>query len=374
MEIPGSTSFKLMAPDALKIAHGRFNKFMPTDDTHEAFFPYIALKAYEASEIAAGRPPIFVTATYKGKKRAVIFEEPSVTPGTKPALDPAFTFQAVNIGDERFIQFWIDNYARKYLDNSLPNLWMGLDECRFIYSLYGVLDDEGNFVVGVPWDKPFPQNDDECLEAIKYFFKRVHELAPDIHLMCNMDSLTDWERYQEVYKTVDGFMTEDITQVIDLYDKPYFRRLLYRQFLWIQWMTSNNRAVIFRAIIPAGNLDRLRMGLVTYLLLRGDHSYFAPQDPATVTEVSPDLVTPMRKALGLPTGAMQSQSDQGGSSEGYRLLWRRCEKGIVYLNLTGASKTITLPTDRAYYDRGGHQITQLTLNDVTGDYVLTSPP
>ena len=82
----------------------------------------------------------------------------------------------------------------------------------------------------------------------------------------------------------------------------------------------------------------------------------------------------MQSAPGKPTGLMQSTRETRSPNEGYRLYSRRCERGIVYLNLTGKQKTVTLPEDGTYYNRSGSRVRTMTLEDMTGDYVLTQPP
>jgi hypothetical protein len=47
--------------------------------------------------------------------------------------------------------------------------------------------------------------------------------------------------------------------------------------------------------------------------------------------------------------------------------------GIVYLNLTGKTKSLALPTDQTYYDRSGQRVREITLDDLAGDYVLARP-
>ena len=68
-----SPQLRYMSPEALKILHSRFHLFKPSDDTTWNWFPYAALRAFEKAEVAAGRPPIFITATYMGKKRPVVW-------------------------------------------------------------------------------------------------------------------------------------------------------------------------------------------------------------------------------------------------------------------------------------------------------------
>ncbi|MGC1685319.1 MAG: hypothetical protein WA734_06845, partial [Candidatus Acidiferrales bacterium] len=69
----GSAPTGSLDPSALVVVYGRFDKFAPSDTTMVRGFPYSALRTYESQQVAAGKPPIFVTATYDGKTRPVYF-------------------------------------------------------------------------------------------------------------------------------------------------------------------------------------------------------------------------------------------------------------------------------------------------------------
>ena len=69
-------------------------------------------------------------------------------------------------------------------------------------------------------------------------------------------------------------------------------------------------------------------------------------------------------------GTMTEVREPNTPNDGFQLYSRRCQNGIVYLNLTGKQKVITLPTDAVYTDRSGQRVQTLTLDDLSGDYVL----
>lgn len=373
---PGASQFSLLSPDAIKVAHGRLEKFMPADQNNNAYFPYNELAAYETAEVAAGRPPIFVTATYKGKARPVYFLPVQGT-GTLPRDPLDRVPQAVNVRDERFIHFWIDRYARPILRASPANTWIGLDDCRFMVSMYGVLDDAGKYVPGVPWDRPFPQNDDEFLDGLKYFFKRLRELAPDIKVMCNIASLNDWRRFPEVYEDVPGIMNENLL-IVQENPRDFTRLKAYRQMQWYQWFGAQKRVMVLRSLMPVFNADHVQAALMLYLLVRNSESYFVLQIRDTATNVTEEIPPPAyigaKVALGDPIEPMQHRKEPGAPNEGFRLYWRKCVRGIVYVNYTGKRQTVSLPSDKVYYDRDGNPVTQLLLEDLATDYVLTRKP
>jgi hypothetical protein len=366
--------FRAMAPEAIKVSQGRFQHFSQADRRQYAYFPVDRLRAYEAREVAAGRPPLFVVATHEGRPRPVYFAwSLGIDERTGRVRAPRTEWmQAVNVADERFIQFWLRHYARAVLQAAgLPNTWVGLDNCAFQYGLYGVVDDAGRFVGGVRWDRPFAQDEGELLASVKRFFRRVKELAPDLRLICNAGGPTDPARFADVYADIDGIVEEDL---LDLY-KPgdWFRLELYRRHLNAAWLGSTGKVGLlsFHTLTRDDALaDRLRTAYVHYLILRGANFFFAPQ--FDVPEVPPSLYEEMRAALGHPVGPAGGEP-AAGKGAGRRLYSRPTEGGVVFLNWSGTTRRISLPPGRAYYDRHGRATTQLTLPDMTGDYVVFDP-
>lgn len=367
-------TFRAMAPEAIKVSQGRFQHFSQADGRQYAYFPVDLLRAYEAREVGAGRPPLFVVATHDGRPRPVYFAwSLAVDEQTGAVKAPrAEWMQAVDVADERFVQFWLRHYARPVLQAAgLPNTWIGLDNCVFQYGLYGVVDDANRFVGGVRWDRPFAQDEGQLLASVKHFFRRVKELAPDLRLMCNAGGPTDHARFTDLYADIGGILEEDL---LDLY-RPgdWFRQELYHRYLNAAWLASTGKVGLlsFHTLARDGGLgDRLRTAYVHYLILRGMNFFLAPQ--FDVPEVPPALYEEMRAALGRPVGPAASEQAPG-KGPGHRLYSRATEGGLVFLNWSGASRRIPLPPGRTYYDRGGRAITQLTLPDMTGDYVVLTP-
>ncbi|MGH7348528.1 MAG: chitobiase/beta-hexosaminidase C-terminal domain-containing protein [Candidatus Rokuibacteriota bacterium] len=368
-------TFKAMAPEAIKISQGRFQHFSLADNRQYAYFPVDQLREYEAREVAAGRPPLFVTTTHEGRKRQVYFVWSLGTgarTGGAPGAPAAEWMQAVNVADERFIQFWIHEYARKVLRAAgLPNTWIGLDNCAFQYDLYGVLDRTNRLARGVRWDRPFAQDEGQLLESVKHFFRRVKEIAPDLRLICNAGEPTDPARFRDVYADIGGIVEEDLLYHYKPSDRS--RQEIYRRHLNAAWLASTGKVGLlsFHTMPRDETLgDRLRTAYVHYLILRGANFFFAPQ--FDVPEVSPALYGEMRAALGLPIGPATSEP-MAGKGDGHRLYSRPTEGGVVFLNWSGATRTIDLPADRPHYDRYGRAITRLTVPDMTGDYVVFAP-
>jgi len=356
-------------PSALKANYTRFHVFRPSDETAWSYFPYSGLRNYEASEVAAGRPPIFVTATYNGKKRPVVWAWSLKLSNGVPTAPSQDWEYAVNVGDDRFIKFWLNQYLRPLMWQSIytvPNLWWGLDESAFLWNLYGVLDDNNTFVAGVPWDSPFPQNASAYGTSIATFFNRVQTLAPDVRLMINLGSMDNPSQISTEFANVPGMLMEG-------YYEPnpsaYTRNSWIPYFTGIQWFGGQNRPMVMRALIAAG--DSVLNAFAQYEILKGPNFFFAPMYDGTGTAMPVSTYSQMDADLGSPLSAYQSQ--QVGSSIGYQLFWRMYDGGVVYLNWTGATYTVTLPTDRVYYNTSGSVITQLTIADGAGAYARTTP-
>jgi Chitobiase/beta-hexosaminidase C-terminal domain len=367
---PHSSYFMNMPRDAIKVPHGHFQHFAANDPGDD--FPFAALKRLEASELAAGRPPILVTATYAGRRRPVYFAW-SLQPdnANQPSAPSDQWAQAVNLGDDRFVRFFADAYVRSTMWKPWQeNVWHATDNCSFRYEDYGVIDDQGIFQKDIVWDRPFAQNDGELLNSIKYFLARLKEIAPDIHIVGNEGSMSEEDRFTDVWSGFDGTIREDITN--SFAGDTYSRNQLFRFYQRYQWEGPAGKAALLRALLPASSNSafqaKLRTSYVAYLVFRGPNFFFGPRfDDATATGVPPSSYSAMRARLGLPSAPAESSS---ATNDGFRLYCRRTSGGIVYLNWTGKAQTIRLPSGDVYYNRDGKRVHSLSIPDLDGDYVL----
>ena len=363
-------------PTAIRVLMAHFQHFAPAEDTQARGFAYSSLRAYEAQQVAQGRPSIFVTATYEGKSRPVLFSWSLGLQNGKPTIPSSQWQYAVNVQDPRYIHFWINHFMQslvaKYQNwpGAGPNLAFHLDQCSFVYSLYGVLDDNNNFVAGIPWDRPFPQNQTEFEAAIETFFSQVKRLSPNLILLPNIGSLPDPSHFPQVYADVEGGLTEDL---LGWYPKPsaFTRSQWYTGlFQYFSWMASHNRIMNLRALVPSGDPNALPTAFVVYSLLKGPNSFFAAGDTHGNT-LNPSQWASMKAALGQPSSDLQvSQPTTAGS--GYRLFWRNFEGGVVYLNWTGNTQTIPLDSQHIYFDPAGNRVTQIQVPDGVGTYLMTA--
>ena len=136
------------------------------------------------------------------------------------------------------------------------------------------------------------------------------------------------------------------------------------------WAASQGKVVIMRSSVP--NEDaRIRTSYGMYLLLKGPNTFFAPKLPSPSTDaLPPSAYSQMRGVLGDPVAPLASEQESGSANAGFRLYWRECEGGVVYLNWTGADKTIVLPVGPQYFDSQGNAVKQITIPDMMADYVL----
>jgi hypothetical protein len=360
-------------PDALQVIMARFDKFSPHDATVTKGFPYNALKQYESQEVSAGRAPIFVTATYKGKKRPVYWAWSLKLSNNAPTTSSSLWEQAVNVQDPRFIKFWVNRFVRGILwpqfYNS-RNVAFQVDEAAFNWNLFGVLDDSGHFVAGVPWDSPFPQSANAYFAAVGSFFTQMKTIAPEVKVFPNVGTMSDPSKFKTVFADVPGIINEDI-YAWHANLSTYTRNNWYSQTMtYYPWVASQGKVQILRAVVPIGDFNSLLSAFAMYSLLKGPNSFFAPGSQST--SISPSQWMGMRSLLGDPIGTMKSV--QYGSTAGYRLYSRVFQGGTVYLNFSGATRTITLDKRYLHWDPRGNQITTLTIPDNSGTFDTTVRP
>jgi Chitobiase/beta-hexosaminidase C-terminal domain/Calx-beta domain len=366
-----------VSEESIKAPHGYFQHHSEDASHYGDKFPMDQLRAYEAAEVAAGRNPLLVTATYAGKKRNV-YSQLSISPDSSghPKFDPRWWNQAVNLRDDRYIRFFIHNYVRhREWEPWYPNMYMSSDTCIFFYRWsYGVLDDGNVFRPDVRWDLPFAQNDDEFLESIAYFTRRLKDLAPDINLLCNAGQMSDESRFADVWGDFAGYEKEDIMEYY--HTDPSSREWVYREFQRAQWLGEIGKISVLRGVLPDQSAPdfetKLRNAYIGYLIFRGENCFFNPfSDVEGYPETPPTLYADMQSLLGRPVAPAVAILEEGAPNTGYRLYSRETEGGIVFWNWTGNTKTIGLPASQKYYDSFGHEVRSITIPDVSGDYVLT---
>jgi hypothetical protein len=372
-------AMSLMPDESLKGVHGLLQHFPKVNTgSGRPYFPWATFKQFNDAGVATGKVPLIMTATYQGKKREVVYYAVSDSGGHDTA---------VNVADERFAQFFVNEYLNKnILVPGLQNFWMGFDNCEFDYGKYGVIDNSGKFVSteegNFKFDKPFPQNDAEYRATIVKGLKRIKELAPNVKFICNagfagLPAIGETEKDAEIFTTLDGLMVEDFLDPNTLLDDPFNAWYIGRHFDRL-WSVGRNKVQIFQPRFNGFNdTARLRTIHVGYRIFGGPNSFMGALtqlNDGFLMEANPQILTDLRTVLGgstsLPTFMKEPNPTQDPFLDGYRLYKRTFQKGIAYLNWTGKTKTITLPTDRQFVNRAGQVVTKLTLAYRTGDYVL----
>jgi Calx-beta domain/Chitobiase/beta-hexosaminidase C-terminal domain len=359
-------SFGLMSGPSVKGLHGRLQHFAPVDDGNGlSYFPWAEFQAYDADEMRQGRPSLLCSGVYQGKKRPLYFSYGS--------FDSRYPFQPMNVRDERFIKFWIKNYARNILSTTYyQNWWVGADNGTFRKANYGVFDDSGRYVQDVPWDSPYPQTESDWITANIYMLRRIKELSPNISVATNDIGLRDDLAYRmaEFLPYLDGVIRETLWYHEDG-GSDWWRTDFYNAMSEDYYRGTLGKMEIFEAQLEPYDSARIRRSYLAYLIFGGENFFLALKDSSS-RELDPGLWADMRNRVGKPTGGWQS-TQESGRSPGHRLYWRECEGGIAYLNWTGAYKTASLPGGRTYYDRFGNQVSSISLGDMDADYVQFSP-
>lgn len=362
-----SQTFLRMQPDAIKgVTQVYLQHLCPEQDG------YILhdLRAFESDEVRQGRAPFFITATYQDKKRPVVW---------LPGLSGGLLSQAVNVADERFIKFWLKNgIRRKGCPCTLQNWAIGQDNVHFKRDLYVVLDDAGG-QHHVIWDKPFPQSNQEWADAGKYALRRIKELAPDLIFVQNHypTPIKDMSRYAEVFEPIDGVMLEAFLYPnLDPANAPKgsYEISPDRNNFWdaIQRLLPPNGPLAYKIQVVlaymCSSIEELRARFLAYLIFCGPNAFFDPRLNWVGGECGPSDWARMKNALGSPVEPPQSIQEPGREA-GWRLWWRQCEGGFVYLNLTETTKVISLSSGGPFYDPNGNPTSVIALGDMKAVYV-----
>jgi hypothetical protein len=309
-------NYSQMAPEALKGIHSRLQHFERITTMNYSYFPMELLDAYEADEVRQGRPPIWCTVTYQGVKKRLVFSWHYKQWGDS---------QPVNLRDDRFIKFFIKQYVRGVLEGSgrdaLQNWVVGLDNFNFYYNLYGV-DNNGQYVgVTGPWDKPFPQNQDEWCLAVIYCLDKMKEWAPDIRLIANEGSSP--AKYDSLlFSKLEGVIHEGYSGESDIMSEDII-------------MPRKNLIQVFQTDVNASDPNDVRKRYIQCLVPGGKNWFFNCQVTGGSTEMDPALYTDFQSQLGDPIAPAQRLSDR---------IVRQCQGGSAWaLNNGGTGYSLTVP-------------------------------
>ena len=318
---------RLMEPAAIKMPHTRVSNLGPGEEFgNDVNFPWTDFMAYNNAEIKAGEPSMLITAN-----------------GGKPVRHYIFTDRyATNMGDERFIRYWLDYVHQVLIREGCENFWINIDNGSWRRSA---------FTPSSGWDAPYPQSDQEYMDSVKFFFRRVKELDPDLKILVNVGMPADTDQFPELFANVDGILYETWPE------KTRSRSITYMGFA--RWFAEQNRVAILRSLFDERTdfSDELLNAYMAYLIARGDNFFFGPRFSGSSEEVPERYYAEHRDTLGWHTGdPVEIQPD----------VWKRThEGGIVFLNWS--DKTLTLDVPPGYRTRDGGL---LTLKSMSGDYVV----
>lgn len=394
LDAPNSTDWPLMRPDAVKVSHGLATLVSPSGEDQWPWFPYRKFIGYEQQEVRAGRPPLRLTATYEGRSRPVYWNWSLgfPAPGQRPKVtDSSQWEQGVNLGDDRYVQWLVKNYLRPVLlhqyfsadgrpvdaDGPYPNEWVGMDEVAVNYHLYGVLDDDGRWVPmdqGPVMDRAFPNGSIAFHTMFQRFFARLHQVNPQIRVMANVGSPDNWNLFQRDVADVDGLAVEDISSNLPDDGTGFGGASTPYRWAAIATFVGQSKVALLRSLLdrnsPTYDAD-LRTALMSYLILSGVNSAWAPQTVGDHKEIPPSEFEAMKNALGAAASGMAEHQEANSSGVLYT---RTMVKGAVYVNETGHTVTVPCPHGGVCWDRAGNRVRDISVPDHVGDYLLTVAP
>ena len=352
--------------DALKMYHTIFQQWGAIEDHVGAFTLFDEFQAYQADEVAAGRAPMLVTS------------------GGQPVYfnsSATYYLQAINVCDPRYVRFFANEFARKTMlspsqpgtaiSPQYPNAWVSLDDGTFLYSDY-TLTLNG---LAVPWDPIFPQNQSDWNTCVEKFFSQLAQIAPDVRLMQNEGSLFendgsdgnhDLALFQKIYADIGGMFREEAWALPTSSSDSADRDDWYNIIRDVQSFLAQGKPVLLR--FPSdGSAGQIESAAVGYLLVKDGNSFFSESTNNPANEVDPNSAVfsyaHMFDRLGNPAGALQIVS-YSNSDYGFNVYSRAYEGGIVFLNWSGATQTIQLPSG-TWYDQNGIPVTRLTIPDIS---------
>jgi hypothetical protein len=263
-------------------------------------------------------------------------------------------------------------------DSSHPT-YLAEDGYNTDYKFLGVRVN-GSFTSNVKWDSAYPQNSTEWLNGWEAFHAYAKEHAPSIRLNAHIGSMSDpgWNTFHQLYANCPAIMRETfkISSLSTL--SSYAHSQFYNQLLNLYWFANVAAPVFSTAVNP--NEPRTRVlqfgtwldngdihtALATYLMVRGPNTFFDLLRLNPQVGVNPSLWLPVTNAIGAGTSAPTVIRSRSGS--GYVLLQRNWQYGISYLNLSGSTQVISLPSGSKNWS--GKSISTLTLGNGKGDVVL----
>lgn len=372
--VPGGMGLGSIDPNALKLYHGLFYFGGPPDQHGASWLPYTELQAYNAEEVNAGRPPILITGTYSGTKYPEIYNA-----DTNNQYDAK---QPLAGNDPRAVRFIVNEYARKTMESPAypdvtvspyyPQSWFQADEGGFQYTNFSVYD-SGGTAHHVIWDTPFPQTDAQYQNMLQSMLWQMRQIAPDALLSVNegtgtytVSDTATWANLFGQLGAVDheGFLGEPIAPFNHFNDQDTFW-----SYQHMSWLLANGNSLFLR--VDANNSSYYELGTIIYLLVRQGNSWFNLEDNSTGQTVAPSayqaIFDALGKPLGLPTaaaGAAPVTTCTGSSNSASQCLYsRQFEGGWIYLNNTGQTQTVTLPSGTWYLNNSGSPVTTLALPD-----------
>lgn len=298
----------------------------------------------------------------------------------------------LNVADSNFNSFLAGEYFPKYLlprgpnaKNGIPSnsshpTYVAMDGYLTDYSFLGAW--VGDFKSNVKWEPGYAQNATAWLQAWESFFSYAKEHATAIRLAPHIGSMNNpgWSTFHELYANCPAMMRETykISSLASMGASAHSQ--YYNEMINLYWFANAAPPVFSTAVNP--NEPRTRVvdwgtwldngdihtALAAYSMVRGPNTFFDLLKPGGAQPaVNPNEWLPIANKLGSGTSAPTTIAT--GSGTGYVLLKRTWQYGTSYLNLTGRTQTVSLPSGSRNWS--GTLIHSLTLANGKGDVVVT---
>src|SRR3954451_9600884 len=191
---PHSILWSRMSDSAVKVSHGLVVATSPDGESQWPWFPHRGFIDYQRSEVAAGRPPLLMTATYQEKSQPVYWNWrlgfPAAGEVARVTDTPSWQ-QAINVRDDRYVSWLVATHINPIMFDRYfgpdgrpvdtpapyPDERLGMDQMVINYHLLGVVDDAGRWVpmdAGPVMDHPFPNSSAALHSAFRHFFAQLH--------------------------------------------------------------------------------------------------------------------------------------------------------------------------------------------------------
>lgn len=327
----------------------------------------------------------FVPVTYQGTTSNAVISY--CTPS-----NPIYGFNVASSAYLNYIfNYWVPNLLLPHSPNArfgIPTnpshpTYVALDGLSTNYDFYGVFAGQGLVTYpNVTWAAGYPQNSSQWEAAWVAFFAYAKQNAPSVRLSAHVFTLDDYSTFQTIFANCPAMDKEHfpLSSLASL--SSYQHGTLYNQIMSLYWFANVAPPVFSTAVNPNEPQTRvlqvgvdidngdIQTALAFYTMYRGPNTFFDALTGGGTTAVNPSTWLPQANQLGAGTSAPTVLTTAGGqtAASGYVVLQRTWQHGVTYMNLSGSTQTITVPSGATNWE--GQSITSITLGNGQGAVVF----